>query len=265
MGKDAGVRCQRSHEKIQIMQNFERYLHDVANHRRRELIPYVFHSTSGRVQTGPFKNMLISPKSMWGDGDVAGKLLGVYENELHQYIELATQATPDTVINIGSAEGYYSVGMALRLPTVPVTAVDLDPRAAEIVRENAQANQTKNLTAITHQADTKWIELACRDVAKPFLILDCEGAELTLLDPTQAPSLKKSIILVESHDCIIAGITQQLIERFQSTHNITVIDQSAKDPYQFDFLRSVSDCDKWCLVHEGRPSTMQWLFMVPRQ
>jgi hypothetical protein len=40
--------------------------------------------------------------------------------------------------------------------------------------------------------------------------------------------------------------------------------QTTKDPYQFDFLKDLSDCDKWALVHEGRPSTMTWLYITPK-
>jgi hypothetical protein len=43
-----------------------------------------------------------------------------------------------------------------------------------------------------------------------------------------------------------------------------VIFQQTKDPYQFAWTRPLSDCDKWALVHEGRPITGSWLWMTPR-
>jgi hypothetical protein len=60
-------------------------------------------------------------------------------------------------------------------------------------------------------------------------------------------------------------ITPTLLSRFESTHDIQSVSQTYKDSYQFEFLHHLSDCDKWALVHEGRPSTMSWLYMVPKQ
>jgi hypothetical protein len=247
------------------MKNLQRYLQQVADARRRELLPYIYNHTQGRVQTGPFKGMLIVPNTMWGDGDTASKLLGLYENELHDFVNDAIASNPDTVINIGSAEGYYSVGMATCLPGSQVFAIDMDMRSMEVVNENVAANRLTNVSAINAVVDTLWLQEHCKDLVNPLLIFDCEGAELELLDPEKVPALTHASILVECHDCIISGITDTLTKRFQDTHTIKYTAQTVKDSYQFNFLSSLSDCDKWALVHEGRPSTMTWLYMVPKK
>lgn len=247
------------------MKNLQRYLQDVANARRQELLPYIFHATGAQVQTGPFKGITLIPKYMWGDGDTAAKLMGVYEDELHGFVEQAIKNNPDVVINVGCAEGYYSVGFAKRLPEVKVIAVDIDPRSADIVRDTVAANKLENLEAITHMVNHTWLEQRCQEPVRPLLIFDCEGAELELLDPAKVNSLSKCSIIVECHDCMNPTITPTLLERFNSTHDIQSVSQTYKDSYQFEFLHHLSDCDKWALVHEGRPSTMSWLYMVPRQ
>jgi hypothetical protein len=254
-----------SQSQENTMRNLQRYLQDVANARRHELLPYIFHVTGAQVQTGPFTGIMLIPRYMWGDGDTAAKLMGVYEDELHDFVEQAIAQEPDLVINVGSAEGYYSVGFARRLPTVKVIAVDIDPRAAGIVRDTATANQLTNLEAITHMVDHAWLEQQCQQPTKPLLIFDCEGAELDLLDPAKVNSLLKCSVMVECHDCMNPVITDTLVSRFQSTHDIQQVSQTYKDSYQFDFLQHLSDCDKWALVHEGRPSTMSWLYMVPKK
>jgi ribosomal protein L11 methylase PrmA len=246
------------------MKNLQRYLQDVANARRQELLPFVFAHTQGQVQTGPFKGVTLLPQYMWGDGDTAAKLLGVYENELHEFVESAVAAAPDAVINVGCAEGYYSIGLAHRLKTVSVLAVDVDARAAAIVQATAEANQLNNIAVVTQTVDAAWLQSKCSQSRLPFVVMDCEGAELELLSLDQVPALAHSLILVESHDCIDPSITSTLIERFRSSHTIQTVSQTVKDAYQFEFLHALSDCDKWALVHEGRPSTMSWLYMVPK-
>lgn len=254
-----------SQSQKDTMKNLQRYLQDIANARRHELLPYVFHATNATVQTGPFKGVMLIPKYMWGDGDTAAKLMGIYEDELHDFVEQAISESPDVVINVGCAEGYYSVGLAKRLPFTPVIAVDIDPRSAAIVQDTAAANQTKNLQAITQMVDHAWLQKHCQDHSHPLLVFDCEGAELELLDPAHVQALSRCSIMVECHDCMNPAITPTLLERFQQTHDIQSVSQTYKDSYQFEFLRHLSDCDKWALVHEGRPSTMSWLYMVPRQ
>lgn len=243
--------------------NLQRYLYDVANARRRELIPTIYHWCQGQVQTGPFTGLVVVPNFMWGDGDVTGKLLGVYEDELHAAIEAAIAANPDLVINVGSAEGYYATGLARRLPQARVIAADLESAAHEIVKINCEANGITNVH--THGGvDPESLASLLREGARSLIVSDCEGYESVLLDPVQVPALAEAWILVETHDCLDPGITERIADRFSATHRITKIEQSGKDPYQFEFLRTLSDCDKWCLVHEGRPETGYWLWMEPQ-
>jgi hypothetical protein len=244
--------------------NLQRHLQDIANLRRLELMPLLFQYTGGRVQTGPFAGMTIVPRTCWGDGDTPAKLLGVYENELHEFVDHAVKAKPDYLLNIGCAEGYYIVGLCRLLPHVTADAVDISPTAIEICHENSLANNVTGLNTTRDEITCEWIEDKCHLPKKPLLIVDCEGAELTLLDPVKVPSLSKCSILVECHDCAIPGITDTLTQRFEETHTVQLMSQTTKDPYQFDFLKDLSDCDKWALVHEGRPSTMTWLYITPK-
>lgn len=244
--------------------SLQRTLQDVAHARRLELIPYVYQCTGGRVQKGPFEGMVITPRVSWGDGDTAAKLLGVYEDELHPWILDAVASKPDLLLNIGCAEGYYAVGICRLLPFVPALAVDINLAAKNAVAENILANVINGLDVLIQNTDCAWLEDRCSLPEKPLIIMDCESAELELLDLNKVPSLSKCRVIVECHDCQIPGITETLIERFRATHRIEQVSQRTKDPYQFDFLHELSDCDKWCLVQEGRPSTMTWLYMIPR-
>ena len=55
------------------------------------------------------------------------------------------------------------------------------------------------------------------------MLCDIEGAEQELLNPELAPALKVMDIIVESHECLIPGITQVLVDRFKETHQITLL------------------------------------------
>lgn len=240
-------------------------LYEAARLRRQEIFPYINQVVQGKVYTGPFKGMTLLPSVFWGDGDFGSKLLGIYEDELHPFITDAVSNQPDLVINVGCAEGYYAIGMARLLPDSAVIAVDVDHRGAKICQDNSEANQTTNVEVVLKNVDVAWLSKKLIHSQNPLLIVDCEGAELELLDLSKIPDLSKASIIVECHDVIISGITETLKTRFQGTHDIVHKEQSYKDPYQFDFLRQFSDCDKWAIVHEGRPSTMGWLYMTPKK
>ena len=67
------------------------------------------------VQSGPFKGMQFVSHS--SEGCHVPKLLGSYEQELHVHIEAAIARGYGHVVNIGVAERYYAVGLAIRMPT----------------------------------------------------------------------------------------------------------------------------------------------------
>jgi hypothetical protein len=188
--------------------------------------------------------------------------MGVYEDELHLSIEAAISADPDLVINVGCAEGYYAVGPKLRTKAFTV-AVDIEQKALEICKINAQANNTvidQYLTSITAQDLHSLLE----SYQTPWLILDCEGYEEELLDIDICTNLQKCRILAETHDVFRPGLTDRLRQKFKTSHEVVCLQQKTKDPYQFYWTAPLSDCDKWALVHEGRPVTSTWLWMSPR-
>lgn len=246
------------------MTQLQHQLKSIADARRLEILPYVFEQTKGLVQTGPFAGMTIVPYTSWGDGDSGAKLLGIYEDELHNVITDAVESAPTHIVNVGCAEGYYIVGLCKLLPNVTAVAIDMDSNAVVACNKNKEANHATKLQILHKEGNTTWLQTQCNLTERPLLVMDCEGAELDLLDLTLVPSLAKTTILVECHDCVRPGITESLQDRFKETHTVDLFQQKYKDPYQFEFLRHLSDCDKWALVHEGRPSAMTWLYMVPK-
>jgi hypothetical protein len=229
--------------------------------RRSELTELISEKTKGRVYQGPFKGMKILPKWCWGDGDIVGKILGLYECELFDSIEEVIKSNPDIILNIGSAEGYYGIGLSLRTNQKTIL-FDISETAINIARENAKenfANKTYFLTDCRVEQYRKYLV----NSVNPFILMDCEGAEEEILDLEVLPELIKTTVIVESHDCNRPGLTNKLIERFSRTHDIKLIPQGAKNPY-LEITKDLCDYDKMILCCEARPSTMVWLYMVPK-
>lgn len=229
--------------------------------RRAELTSLVYERTNGFVYQGPFKGMKILHKFSWGDGDCASKLLGLYECELFENIEMTIDQQPDMILNIGCAEGYYGIGLAKRTGATTVL-FDINETAINIARENAHVNGVNKIMFSTACAIEQYRSFLINP-KNPFIFMDCEGAEEDILDLEKIPELAKTSIMVESHDCNRPGLTTKLIERFSDTHNILVIKQGNKNPY-LKIIDDLDDYDKMLLCVEARPSTMYWLHMIPK-
>lgn len=230
--------------------------------RRAELTNLVYQRTSGYVYQGPFKDMKILNKFSWGDGDVASKLLGLYECELFEGIEHTINQDHDMILNIGCAEGYYGIGLAKRTGATTVL-FDINQKAIDIARENARVNNVNRIMFSTACAIEQYRAFLINP-QNPFIFMDCEGAEEDILDFEKLPELEKTTVMVESHDCNRPGLTAKLIERFAATHQIKVIKQGNKNPY-LGIIDDLDDYDKMLLCVEARPSTMYWLYMTPKK
>jgi hypothetical protein len=102
---------------------------------------------------------------------------------------------------------------------------------------------------------------------QPLLLIDCEGAEQELLDPTAVPELKSTTIVVEVHDHLRPGIGQILRDRFAPTHEIESIESRPRDGSEgadAAALRRLRREHVAQLVHE-RDVRQEWLRMRPKR
>lgn len=212
---------------------------------------------------GPFTG-LVFPRSAIGFSLLVPKLIGAYELELHDAVEARIAARPTLVVDVGSADGYYAIGFARRLPQASVIAFDGDPEARRLLRLCAEAN------GVAPRLDQRALATpeALRSLplgAKALLFLDCEGAEDVLLDLEQVPLLRNTPIIVELHEHLVVGVGARIEERFRNTHTITPIDVEGRMPRELGTaFSSWPEHERKLLVDEGRPPSMSWLVMVPR-
>src|SRR5579862_6564668 len=83
-----------------------------------------------KVVVGPFKGLRYVERAV--GSTVQPKLLGIYERELWECVEQAAKIPFETIIDIGAAEGYYSIGMAMRIPAAKNIAFEMNPAGREL-------------------------------------------------------------------------------------------------------------------------------------
>jgi hypothetical protein len=227
--------------------------------RRRRLMARYSGALGNRVRTGPFEGMQIT------DGpDAFGlmRLIGTYEPELHGVIEdlLATGAY-QTVVNVGCAEGFYSVGLALRLPSAHVYAFDLIKTRQRLCMLNAHRNGMAGRVTVSGRCTCDKLNELLTPGKRALVFLDCEGAEKDLLRPDLAPGLLHADIVVECHDFLDSAITPTILKRFHGSHNVTRIDEQSHEWPGLPELRGMGGMDKAAAMFEARTVLMHWLIL----
>jgi len=224
--------------------------------------------TKGRIPSGPFAGMHYAG-NRGGNAQIhIPKLLGIYERELSPCIEQACTLDFSLIVNVGAAEGYYAVGMALRNPAAKVIAFEKEATERVALTEAARLNTVTDRLEIRTKCEREDLEHLLADTPRPLVICDAEGYEAVLLDPVAVPSLRRAFILVELHEFIERGISQRIRQRFLATHEISPIEQQDRTIADFPFENIYTRCLPRRYLHwavsESRPERMSWFWMVPR-
>ena len=223
------------------------------------------------VQRGPFEGMRYPRRH--GDIVHLAKLLGAYECELHLAVDLLISRAPTLVVNVGSGDGYYAVGIARLLPESEVVAVDPDPIAQRACRETAELNGVAAGVRFESKLDATALQrvlAGASSAASPNItpralcVVDCEGYEDELLDPAQAPALAHADIVVETHDFARAGVNARLTERFATTHRVERIAIAARVASAFPELVGEAPAIARGLLDEFRHLPQSWLVLTAR-
>lgn len=219
------------------------------------------------VMNGPFKGMRY-PEFKSVGSSLAPKILGSYEKELHPVIEQICLNDYSEIVDIGCAEGYYAVGMAMRAPTAKVYAFDTNSNAILLCRQMAQDNNVAERLVTGSFCDTATLH-SIPYTMKALIISDCEGYEKDLFTEESAHILARHDLLIEVHDFIDIEISSTIRRLFSETHvirSIYSVDDIAKaHTYDYEELAGYSLERKRRLLAEYRPSIMEWLYLASKK
>jgi hypothetical protein len=235
----------------------ERALRHLAKWRAHLLENTLLQTDGDVVQTGPFKGMRYVCRAT--EGARLARLLGCYEVTLAPVIEQAIARAYPLVIDLGSAEGYYAVGLATRMPTTRVMARDENPKAKESCAALAKANGVADRVDVGGRMDHADFDICMQQ--DTLVICDIEGAEDTLLDIEKAPALAHADILVECHDGMTPGLSDKIARRFEATHKITRLSRATDSSALPGWMDRLSDLDRAIALWEWRAGPTPWLWM----
>jgi hypothetical protein len=171
-------------------------------------------AAGGRAFTGPFRGMIL------GKLYYPQTLLGTYESEIHPWLERIFAKSFAHVVNIGGGTGHYAVGLALRMPQARLSVFELAPRARAVIEQVVRLNGVAGRIELLGECTPANLAAAISPAESTFVLIDVEGAEKELLDPSAIPSLRSATILVETHDILVPGCRDTILSRFGASHEI---------------------------------------------
>lgn len=177
------------------------------------------------IQDGPFSGLIYPylprPFETWSK--ILPKLAGTYEIALQPVIRKIIDRPYKTIINIGSDEGYYAIGLAKLKKSTKVYAFDINQRTIKYAKKFAKYNNVnKNIFIETIPAPKKISQYI---TTQTFILCDCEGCEYAIIDPKKIPELCLCDMLIELHPAEHKYIRETLIRRFRNTHHVRIIDE----------------------------------------
>jgi hypothetical protein len=225
--------------------------------RDRQRVSNIVHERcGGKVARGPFQGMLCGSFLP----DSSAKVLGSYEQELHSTVEQLGGRAFDNVVNIGTSDGYYAVGLARRLSPARVDAFDISELMQDLTRRTAALNGIEDLVTVHGECQPRDLAAICAS-GLTLVFSDCEGCEFSLFDVDQAPALAEATMVIEIHDEV--GDVDGLLSRFAHTHATEIISSRPRDPDAYPELDGLTDHDRELAVFE-RPDIQRWAVLRPR-
>ena len=221
------------------------------------------------VREGPFKG-LIYPEPRAAGNFFFPVILGQYETHLHKYIMEFKNKKYDNIINIGAAEGYYAVGLAMLFPNTKVVAIDIDEESLNFLEKMAKLNKVDKYVK-TYKGDAKMFLKSINANSKNLIMCDCEGCEFDIFSSENVDLLKKSDLIVEMHykNKNPKVERDEFISRFDKYHEaeLQILSKSGRENNveDYPFLRDLPVKYALRFINVNRAPTADWIIFSSKE
>jgi predicted O-methyltransferase YrrM len=195
---------------------------------------------------------------------IAAEVARCYEEDLQLFLQYILKNSYHTIVNLGSAEGYYTVGLARHFQGTgtKVLSFEINAHIRGMCEQMCRLNGVASKVELFGKCNPE--DLDGHLHGRSLVICDCEGAELELLNPALTPRLAACDILVELHDIYNPKITETMLSRFSNTHQITIVRSQERRAGAYGQLNSLGLSNPQSILSNCYVPEIQWACMVPR-
>jgi hypothetical protein len=195
---------------------------------------------------------------------IAQKLLGVYEVELTDRLEELNKNNYEWIVNIGAAEGLYSMQFAKTWKKIPVYSFEQDYSTRQLLRDVKRINKSDNVVVLGEFKTGYMSEFATG--SRGLIFSDCEGFEKELFASDATPLLSNIDLVIETHDHLVANTHDALVNQLGSTHKVFQINQLTLQQrcslVSDSSFRALSAKTQMKLLDENRHPSNRWLIAL---
>ena len=224
---------------------------------------------NSRILYGPYSETKIINSYGWSNIDFAPKYLGTYESHIQEkIIFLSKKFKLNNFIDLGAAEGYHIISLLKKKYFSKGSAFEINKKSRNLLKKNAAINGVSKKLSIFSNAtfDNLKIELEKQDFKKMLFLVDIEGHEFQLFDKKFCNYFSKCFFIIEDHNFNIRNnkILSNFYKIINKNFHVEIIKDHSKKPFEINMLSKFSDDEKYLMMSEGRPETMQWLVLNPK-
>lgn len=233
--------------------------------RRKQVSKALFSRMGGVVRKGPFAGLRLSGHGNTSAGTLGAKLVGLYEQEVLR--EIVDRGPYSSVINIGSADGYFPVGLLVSGLAKSAICYEITEQGRAEIRRNAELNGVGASVTLRGGADEASIrEIAGIgvDPASSLVLCDIEGAEFEVLSGDFLETLRGATLIVELHDRLgDRGLAPraELIARLPEGARHYILKGQPKDWADIPEIEAMTDNDRALVCSDGRKMLGEWLIV----
>lgn len=218
-------------------------------------------SSDSTVRGGAFAGLVYPPNGFADVDAPVAKLVGCYEQEIAYVFADALRDGVEVFVDVGCADGYYAVGMAMRSPRLATYAYDLSRSALRKCASVAELNDVTDRVRLAGRCNPE--ALAGLPLEGALLLCDIEGGEADFFDERTVGLLRHTRVVVEAHDGGGRELGSAVALAFGDTHECRALRPQRREPDD-PRLASWTPSDLDAALSEGRRPGDHWLDLVPR-
>jgi hypothetical protein len=253
--------------KIKIFIKINYPLDNYKNYLARTIISL----TNNKVKYGLYKNTYFHGITHWSFHDFSSQLLGCYELQIQEKISnIQNKYKLKNIINIGAGTGYHIISLIKKGYFKNGYAFETNIKAQEILRKNAIQNNVEKKIKILGEGNFISIKnnISQKELVKSLFLIDIEGSEFFFFTKKNIYYFNKSYFIIEEHlfnfNAHNTKNYNQFCKLVYDNFIVEKIKNSYRNPFEYKIINKFSDDEKFLMMSEGRPETMQWLYLKPK-
>jgi hypothetical protein len=216
------------------------------------------------VSTGMFGGLRLRYARTSADHELLQKCLGIFEVPLHRHLGSYANNAYHGVLNIGSVDGYYAMGLA-KIGKPEVVHV-IEPSLEK--RTRLMANLTVNNISCDIEVDASINSDEVGQIARIYerlfvFIDDPEGVSVAINQDT-IQFLGQSDIIIETTNWERSKESHALLSLLHPSHSISLISENFIDLSGINREEILRNGDYRCIMWNGKKYPKTWLCAQPR-